>query len=225
MKIVSLTAVWTVVCLLPASLAAQSTARERAREVLAPDALSAVEALAADAEREGLPAEPLFAKALEGAAKGVPPERLLPALNAYAVRLRNARDVFGGRVDAPLLVAGVDALTRGVPAGTLRGLQPGERRPVTLVVLGDLVESGIPADDALSVVREALRRRSGDDALLEIPAAARRLLRERGNADAALEVLRRRIREGGVRLGPPAPPGSEPVDRTRRGGGGAGSMP
>ena len=206
--------------LVPSLLVAQTTNRERAREVLAPDVLASVERLADQAERDGLPSDPLFAKALEGAAKGVPSARLLPALDVYATRLRDARGLLGGAVDPALLVAGVDALTRGVPEGTLRGLERPERRPVTLVVLGDLVQSGIPADEALSVVREALARRAADDALLDIPAMARRLLRERGSTDAALDALRRRIRDGGGRVGPPAPPGSEPVSRDRRGGGG-----
>ena len=119
-----------------------------------------------------------------------------------------------------MLIAGVDALTRGVPEATLGQLEATERRPVALVVLGDLVESGLPADAALDVVREALARRAADDALLEIPPAARRLLRDAGSTDAALDALRRRIRDGGGRVGPPAPPGSQPVDRARGSGGG-----
>lgn len=205
--------------LVPSLVAAQTPNRDRAREVLAPDVLASVERLADEVERDGLPPDPVFAKALEGAAKGVPGDRLLPALNAYAARLRDARNLLGGAVDPAVLVAGVDALTRGVPAATLRGLERPERRPVALVVLADLVQSGIPADDALSVVREALARRAADDALLDIPAMARRLLRDRGSTDAALDALRRRIRDGGGRVGPPAPPGSEPVSRDRRGGG------
>lgn len=220
MSIRKRTAAWAALCLVPSLLAAQTTNRERAREVLPPDVLASVQRLADEAAGEGLPTDPLFAKALEGAAKNVPADRLVPALNAYAARLRDARGLLGGAVDPALLVAGVDALTRGVPAGTLRGLQEPERRPVTLVVLADLVQSGIPADDALSVVREALARRAADDALLDIPALARRLMRERGSTDAALDAIRRRIRDGGGRMGPPAPPGSEPVSRDRRGGGG-----
>lgn len=219
MKIRMTAAVCAALCLIPLSSAAQTTNRERARAVLDAETLASVERLATDAERDGLPADPLFAKALEGAAKGVPSARLVPALDAYAARLRDARGLLGGSVDPALLVAGVDALTRGVPSTTLRGLQQAERRPVTLVVLADLVQSGIPADDALSVLREALSRRAADDALLDIPALARRLMRERGSTDAALDALRRRIRDGGGGVGPPAPPGSEPVSRDRRGGG------
>lgn len=220
MKIRTLTTACAVACLVTSAAAAQTPNRERAREVLSPPVLASVEALASAAERDGLPADPLFAKALEGSAKGVPASRLVPALETYAARLREVRGLLEGNVDAPLLVAGVDALTRGVPAATLRGLRGGERRPVTLVVLADLVQSGIPADDALSVIREATTRRAGDDALLDLPATARRMLRERNSTDAVLDALRRRLRDGGGRIGPPAPPGSEPVTRDPRRGGG-----
>lgn len=206
---------WALVaalCLTPSLAAGQNSYRERARQ-LPPEVLVSVERLAGELEQEGLPSDPLFAKALEGAAKGVPRDRLLPALNSYGARLREVRMLLDGAVDAAVLVAGVDALTRGVPPATLRGLQQPERRPVTLMVLADLVHSGIPAEDALSVLREALARRAADGALLDIPAMARRLLRERGSTDAAMEALRRRIREGGGRLGPPVRPGSQPADR------------
>lgn len=210
---------WLTMSLLPIQTIAQDTNRDRARTVLSAPVLSAVEALALEAETEGLPSDPLFAKALEGSAKGIPADRLVSALNGFAARLRDAHTLLGPGTEAALLVAGVDALTRGVPGATLRDLAPAERRPITLVVLGDLVQSGIPAPEAMSVVREALSRRAADDALLEIPALARRLLRERGSTDEALEALRRRIRDSGGRIGAPAPPGSEPVSRDRRGGG------
>ena len=215
---------WAVAALcgifFPSFALGQTTNRERARDVLAPDVLQAVEALAEAAGRDGLPVDPVYAKALEGVAKGVPAARLLPALDLFAGRLRAAGDILGATAGAPLLVAGVDALARGVPTETLRSLSVEERRPVAVVVLGDLVQSGVPADAALEVVREALARRAPDEALLDIPPAARRLLRDAGSTDAALDALRRRIREGGGRVGPPAPPGSEPIDRDRRRGGG-----
>lgn len=198
----------------------QVDVRERARAVLAAPVLEAVEGLVRAAEADGLPGEPLYAKALEGAAKGIPQARLVGALGGYADRLRDAQGLLGPTSGAPLLVAGVDALTRGVPRETIRSLTEGERRPITLVVLGDLVQSGIEAPEALSVVREALANRANDDALLEIPAVARTLMRERASTDEALAALRRRIRNSGGRVGAPAPPGSEPVSRDRRGGGG-----
>ena len=102
---------------------AQETARERARATLSPTVFGEVEALAIQADREGIPSEPLFNKALEGAAKGVQAERLLPALSAYATRLRTAHRAFGPTASASLVVAGADALQRGVEseAGLSRG--------------------------------------------------------------------------------------------------------
>ena len=52
---------------------AQTTpARERARAALPPEVFERIETIAGDAAREGLPTEPLWDKALEGAAKRVP---------------------------------------------------------------------------------------------------------------------------------------------------------
>lgn len=206
-------------CLLPWPAEAQPAFRERARQ-LPPAILVPVDEMAAELERDGMPSGPLFAKALEGAAKGVPADRLLPALDRYGARLRQARSLLGGAIEPAVLMAGVDALTRGVPPATLRGLRQPERRPVTLVVLADLVGSGLPAEQALTVVRDAMARRAADDALLNIPALARRLLRERGSTDAAFQALRQRIRQGGGRIGPPVPPGSQPLSRDRPRGGG-----
>ena len=68
-------------------LAAQQTAQERARQTLPPEIYENLSALADDLSQAGIPDEPLFNKALEGMAKRVPPERLLPAIRAYAGRL------------------------------------------------------------------------------------------------------------------------------------------
>ncbi len=211
---------WLTLVLAPQTALGQADVRERARAVLSPPILEAVEGLVRDAEADGLPGDPLFAKALEGAAKGIPETRLVSALDGFAGRLRDAHVLLGPQTPAPLLVAGVDAMTRGVPNETIRALTTAERRPITLVVLGDLVQSGIEPPDALSVVREALSRRANDEALLDIPAMARTLMREQATTDEALAALRRRLRDSGGRVGAPAPPGSEPVSRDRRGSGG-----
>jgi hypothetical protein len=50
----------------------------------------------------GVPDEPLYVKALEGAAKRVPPERLVPAVREYAARLGEARLALGAGAPVPL---------------------------------------------------------------------------------------------------------------------------
>jgi hypothetical protein len=202
---------------------AQETARERARATLSPTVFGEVEALAIQADREGIPSEPLFNKALEGAAKGVRAERLLPALNAYATRLRTAHRAFGPTASASLVVAGADALQRGVESEALGRLGRGEGggpgpSPMAVLVLADLVEAGVPAERALGVLQEALRMRTREQQMLGIPGQVRQLMRQGQSPQEAADQVRRALQRGrgGGGVGPPVPPGSEPVTRDRQ---------
>ena len=90
-----------------------------------------------------------------------------------------------------------------------------------MLVLTELHETGVPADRALEVLREATAQRTREDRMLDIPADVRRLVREgRPPSDAADQVrrgLQRGRGNGGV--GPPVTPGSDPTtDRRPRGG-------
>lgn len=205
---------------------AQEDARARARETLPPPLFEQVEVLTAEMAREGIPADPLFNKALEGAAKRVPPDRLLPALTRYAGQLREAMNAFGDAGTTPLLVAGADALQRGVAPDLLRrmgqreGDEPGPS-PVSVLVLADLVEAGVPGDRALDVLREAIRMRTREQEMLGISAQVRQLMRQGQSPQDAAEQVRRALQRGrgGGGVGPPVPPGSEPVTQGRRRGG------
>jgi hypothetical protein len=200
-------------------LHAQETARARAQQALPPAVFRDLAALADQMRGDGIPDEPLFVKALEGQAKRVPPERLLPAVRAYAGRLGEARQAFGIDATTPLLVAGADALQRGVPPETLRALPTDRpRSPMAVVVLADLLESGVPADRALELLRAAMVQRARDDRMLDISARVRRLIRQGLTPQEAIDRVRRnllRARDGVI--GPPVPPGSEPVIRDRLG--------
>jgi len=208
-------------------LGAQESARDRARQALPPDLFREVDALASQAEGEGIPADPLFNKALEGMAKGVPADQLVPAVNRYAFRLREAHGAFGEFANGPLTIAGADALQRGVEADVLRRLGRGEGggqgpSPMAVLVLADLVEAGVPAERALDVLQEALRLRTRQ--MLGIPAQVRQLMRQGQSAQDAADQVRRALRQGrgGGGVGPPVPPGSEPVIPGRKGPGGGG---
>ena len=204
---------------------AQEGVRDRARETLPAQVFEGINALATEFTQEGIPFEPLFNKALEGMAKRVPPARILPAVTQYAGQIRLARDAFGGAGSGPLYVAGADALQRGVDAELLRQLerqQEGspEPSPMAVLVLADLVEAGIPADRALGMVREALRMRAGEQQMLGMTARVRQLMRQGQSPQDAAEQVRRSLQRGrGGGVGPPVPPGSEPVTKGRRQGG------
>jgi hypothetical protein len=206
------------VALLPSGLAAQESARQRAERALPPRVFEELAELARRSSAGGIPEEPLFGKALEGVAKRVPPDRLLPAVRSYAERLGDARSALGTGAGVSLLVAGADALQRGVPADALRALDSERARsPMAVLVLAELVEAGVSTDRALAMLREAMALRARDEQILDIPARVRRLIRDgRAPHDAAERVRRTLGRDPGRRIGPPVPPGSEPVRDVRR---------
>jgi hypothetical protein len=212
----------------PNQLTGQETVRERARESLPANVFQEVDALATELDRDGIPAEPLFNKALEGMAKRVPPDRIVPAVSHYATQLRQAREAFQGVGEGPLYIAGADALQRGVGQDVLRRLGQGQGEggppptPVAVLVLADLVEAGVPADRALGVLREAMRMRAREQEMLGISARVRQLMRQGQSGQDAAEQVRRALQRGrgGGGIGtPPVPPGSEPSTRSRRQGG------
>jgi hypothetical protein len=197
-----------------ADAAAQETARERAQRTLPEPVFQELATLAASVEASGIPEEPIFAKALEGAVKRVPRDRLVPAVREYTGRLSQSREALGADADVPLLVAGADAIQRGVAASTLRELpRDRPRSPMALLVLAELVESGVPADRALMIVREALAERR-DDRMLDASARVRMLIRQGVPPRDAVERVRAMLRNAG-NVGPALPPGSEPNRRDR----------
>lgn len=182
----------------PHPLSGQESKRNRVVAAFPVDAASSIDDIATSVTATGLSADPIYDKALEGVAKGVPVERILPALEAYATRLLDAHALLGHPPDLASVVAGADALARGVPAEAVRsvGRDAGDRGPLALVVLGDLAEAGVPADGALEAVRQALDASQAHDAVLHVPAAVRRLLREGHAPDRAVHDVTRLMRDG-----------------------------
>lgn len=139
-------------CLAP--LAAQEPDwRARVPGAAVPD----LERLILGAMRDGLPATPLVAKALEGTGYGASPDRIVAAVAGLAGRLRSAATALAPGAVEPELAAGADALAAGVPATVLRDLRrvrPGLSVTMPLVVLTDLVVRGVPARAA---AREVVR--------------------------------------------------------------------
>jgi hypothetical protein len=197
-------------------LAAQESARERAQRVLAPSVFAELSELAGEVGATGVPDEPLYTKALEGAAKRVPPDRLVPAVRAYATRLGEARQAFGAGASVPLLVAGADALQRGVPRDALESLPSDRpRSPMAVLALTELIESGVPRDRAIQILRDAIAQRARDDGVLDISARVRQLIRQGMAPQDAVERVRLMLRRNRARVGPAIPPGSEPITGDR----------
>ncbi|HEX9936922.1 MAG TPA: hypothetical protein VGB15_07360, partial [Longimicrobium sp.] len=81
--------------LLPAVAAAQDA---RLRAALPAPVAATVQAVVDSARAEGLPTEPLTAKALEGASKGADAGRIVASVRTLAGRLRTAREALGPAV-------------------------------------------------------------------------------------------------------------------------------
>lgn len=129
----------------------------------------------------GIPTSLLETRVAEGRAKGVPMERIAAAIETRATALSRARDAMvnaRGLREADL-AAGADAIEAGIEAGALRSVIEQARtedRPVAIAVLTYLHrEEGLPVEQALTRVSEALQR--GPDALRSLPQPAAARLR------------------------------------------------
>lgn len=170
------------------------------------EAASAVQALVAEADAEGLPSKPLIQKALEGTAKGVAPARIVAAVRNHRATLRDARYIVAGIVppSAPEpeeLEAVAFALHRGLPPAEIRRLlaaASAETREVALQVAADITAYGFSPASASELVADALARRVAPSALIALPRAVTVEL-QRGLPPAeALIRARARIAGGGA---------------------------
>ena len=121
---------------------------------------AAVAALADSARLEGLPADPLVNKALEGASKGADGARIIAAVRALSGDLARARGALGPAASDLELVAGAAALRAGASPAILSRLRadyPRALLAVPLAVMADLVARGVPADTATRSVVALVR--------------------------------------------------------------------
>jgi hypothetical protein len=128
--------------LLAAPLGAQDA---RLRNRLAPEAFRGVQLLVDSARAEGLPAEPLVQKALEGQSKQAASDRIVGAVRLLLGSLRESQLALGRQAEPDEVIAGANALRAGAsPAlvGALRR-QRGGAVTIPLSVLTDLVARGI----------------------------------------------------------------------------------
>ena len=225
----------TLAVALPPKVSAQETDARRLEEVMPPEYAARVREIAREARDAGVPPALIARKAFEGAAKGYPPERVVAALDAYAGRLREARDILGPDRRPASLAAAAEALRRGVPRDAIRSMagrqQGGRELAVPLIVLSDLTEAGVPTANALEMVNSAMDRGVRSDQMLGLSAAVRRRMQQGADWRTAVDQVRRRAAElsrqrDRQRQTPsrrpdgatPVPPGSEPPNRTRDGG-------
>jgi hypothetical protein len=126
-------------------------------------ARAAIDRLLDSARAQGLPTDPLVAKALEGVAKRAGDDRILLAVRSLLGNLAAARAALGADATSPEISAGATALRAGADAHALTRLR-GTRDDLTvpLGALADLVVSGVPVDTAVQAIRELAARRAAD---------------------------------------------------------------
>ena len=134
-----------------------------------------VAALVDSARAAALPTEPLVQRALEGATKRAPADRIVAAVRRLALDLGHARDALGPTASPTELGAAAAALRAGAPPATLTELRRIRRESLTvpLAVLTDLVGSGVPVDSAAAAVL-SLAAKARDADLVEFRRAVER---------------------------------------------------
>src|SRR5258706_2200649 len=145
-------------------LLAQGPAADLLQGKLPADAVAQVRAIAARASARALPAAPLVEKALEGAAKGVAPARIVAAVQALADQLLSAaaaiHDAGVAIPDSASVEAGAFALNAGLDAGQVRALAQAAgltgQRATALRVAGTLAALGVPPKQTVDLVTRSL---------------------------------------------------------------------
>ncbi len=114
---------------------------------------------------EGLPAEPLLLRALEGGAKGVKADAIYAALGRLRISMRRAASALGVETDGTDLTTAAAALQTGLAPARLLELRNLRGRASLTVPLGaylDLTARGAVPERAWDRVTE-LARRGADD--------------------------------------------------------------
>lgn len=242
-----LVAVGLLLAPVPGAAAQESDAEaavDRARQAYGPEVAERVAAVLNRADSRQIPAAPLVNKVFEGAAKGVPGEALVAGLSAFGDRLATARQALGPEAASGEVVAAAGALQRGASPESVGDLAllASEDAAIPLMVLGDLVETGVPVERALAVVEQALERGHRGQGLLRVSSAVRGLVASGRPPGEAVRAVERAMQQGkppaqfpgvgkgapgGVPgMGPsgaaPVPPGAGPPDHATGKGKGKG---
>lgn len=144
---------------------------------VSPEVQRAVQVIAADAVAHGLPVDPLVQKAIEGAAKGVPGDRVIAAVRALAGRLgESMAAVREAGVAAPggdVVEGGADALNAGFSGRQVSDLVRVSRPPhdpaLTLQVAATLAALGVPTKQAFQLVQGTISAHRSPTDLLGLP--------------------------------------------------------
>lgn len=173
------------------------------------DVGAVAESLATRASARGLPVDPLIQKAIEGSAKGIPSERVIPALRLVAMQLDTAAAALQGTAlgsDTVAIAAGEFAVTAGLSGSDVAQLaRSGAARPdiiVGLRVAGTLAALGVPPAETVALVRATLQAGRPAAELLALPSRVQAEV-ARGTAPAQAAAGLARAAAAQTRRGPP----------------------
>jgi hypothetical protein len=167
----------TFAAFLAPRLAAQDDVSARLQGRVSPAIAAAVSALVDSARAHHLPGAPLVDKALEGAVKGVPSDRILPAvqtvldqLDASARALRAAGDATPS--DAAIEAGGF-AIAAGLTVSDVAAIAGAADKDhptaVALQVAGALAALGVPRAETVGLVRAEIQSGSTVGDLVSLP--------------------------------------------------------
>lgn len=189
-RAVTVTALWVAL-----ASAGSANAQSRPAELrLDERTVRAIEALVQQAVAEGLPADPLLNKGIEGVSKGADGARIVEAVRRLHERLRRASGALGPGTSAAELVAAAAVLDVSVPDESLvalRAARPRHSIASALVGLAFLVQRGAPVDRAVALVRELLRAEVGESDFIRFQRLVEQDLRAGASAAGAAEVRAR----------------------------------
>lgn len=120
-----------------------------------PAAESALRAILDSARAQQIAVAPLTQRALEGASRGVDPERVVTVVHSLYTRLVAAKQALGPAASESELVAAASAIYAGVSPDVIDRIR---RTPheggiaLRLVVLSDMIDRGVPRDTAASII-------------------------------------------------------------------------
>lgn len=148
------------------------------REVLPADVAERVLAKIAAARARELPAAALENRALKFAARGVNPEDIERSVADQSLRMEQVKVEIGrSRRDKAVspaeIDAGAEAMRMGVDGSKIselaRSAPSGRSLEVPLLVIGSLVDRGLPSDEAMRRVLDRLNARASDRDIERIP--------------------------------------------------------
>lgn len=179
---------------------------------LDPTTRFAVELIVDSARVAGVPQRPLVLKALEGASKRVDNRRIIAAVRAFFHAELDVRVALGSTLTESEWTAAASALQSKVPLEVLakfRGERAGKPLARAMVVLTDLIQRGVPVDEASSAIIQLWQRGAGDG---DLHGLWRNVEQDINSGQKPGDALQQRMREVPVRAPPPGsklPPASQ----------------